>query len=73
MTLSDKIFQHIEAYHAREGHAPTKSEIARDLNTTRQAVHYHFLKFADSLKKYPEYARYVNNKKKVPQHDTAVA
>lgn len=55
--MRDKILKFIKAYREKNGYAPEQSEIANELGVKKQAIHYHFKRMKEDLKKYPEYRK----------------
>lgn len=63
VALREKMATFIAGYNTEHGFPPLQSEIAKELDTSRQTVRYHFDIMAAELKKYPQYARYFNQQK----------
>lgn len=57
ITLED-LQKCIKSFKEKHGYVPTKSDIARALETTKQNIHQHFVKNQAVLEKIPDYKRY---------------
>jgi biotin operon repressor len=56
--MKKQILGYIEKFRKKHGYAPSQTDIAKELETSRQNVNHHFHGLKDDLMKYPEYRQF---------------